>query len=666
MTSRRSFLDFNPVKPLILTQDSFQPLSYLLHYTYGYLYPTTNTMKHFIKFILPVAAAFGVFAFVASAATAHAASNSLWFQPGGGSYSTGQTFTITVYGSADSNFGAPSTNVTVKYPGALLSVTGMAKGTTLPNATLAHDSQAQTITFAQTVFFGASAGFQNAPLFTITFQAKTAGAATLDFTNYFLAGHTVAKTPSTYSIADPVCPAGQVGTPPNCSTPAPSIPSPSPSPASTPTAQPLTSSPAPTQQTTPQQDSAPQAATPVANPEISDDTADARYDSTTIQWKATNTTTTTLKYGLSKEILDNTAEVVAGDSESYFKTSLMKLQLGTTYYYQIDAKNSSDQVATTQGSFTTKAYPVTIRVIQGTTPVSGASITLSPQSTRYTSDNKGEVKTTLKPGDYTVRIKKDSLDESQKFTVKALAFTPGSTPDTQIISITLAAPTALAAAKPAPNILPGIVGGFLLLILSGGGVGLLLWRRRQKSQAIIGYQSIIDDVPPGPVYSAPALPEYPIDSYQPGHALQQSDAIPTTYYGEPAPTYDSGAQADSYPTPTDIPVNSQSSALNLPDPEPSDIWASPSVYTQDFPAPTPPPVDQPLPNTDAPEPQPTPLYPEQELNYSQHPEAPAEPYATASPIETDAPQYIPPQPTLASEESYEYNEDNSMTIHHAR
>ncbi len=161
-------------------------------------------MKQLLKLLLPILTALGVFLGATYLSPVHAAANSVWFQPGSGNHTIGQSFTVTVYGSTDANFGAPSTAITVKYPSNLVSVTNVSNAGTIPSAVLTHNTESHTVSFAHS-FYGYSAGLTNAPLFKITLRATNAGNAALSFTSTFLRGHTVNGVSSTYALAAPTC-----------------------------------------------------------------------------------------------------------------------------------------------------------------------------------------------------------------------------------------------------------------------------------------------------------------------------------------------------------------------------------------------------------------------------------------------------------------------------
>jgi Purple acid Phosphatase, N-terminal domain len=625
-------------------------------------------MKHFLKFIAPFLTAFGVFAYALSVHPVHAAPNSLWLQPGNSSYTTGQTFTTTVYGSVNSNVGAPNTNVTVKYPGNLLTVTNVAKGTGIPQATLTHNAQAQTIALTHS-FIGYSSGLTDAPLFTITFKTNSPGSALVDFTSTFLRGHTVGKMASTYSIANPTCPAGQTGTPPNCATPPPP-PQPTPTPAPTPQRPAPTPTPKPSPTPSPSQPPntsvpvAPQDTTPTEqapSEEFGINSYDVApsYNTATLSWKTNEKATGVVTYGTSANKLDNQAQASTDSDGRTFSVNVPKLQLGTTYHYAIVAKNSSDASVVKKGTFTTKAYPVLLRVSHDNQAVNGAKITLKNYDSNYTTNNKGETNLSLKPGTYTAQIIKENLSETQTFSVKSLPIPKDKSPDTQVIEVKIlsASPSA-----ESPNLLPFIVGGLIALLLGMIIVGFVLWKRRHATQDDIGYQSILEpgiDSPydtPGTTYDAIPPPQ------------TYSDTMP---YTNPA---EYTTPATSYSLSTVDPL--QQSTAQYANDEPEDMWA---VSSNTPPHQTPTSTDsdqtpylyeQPQSALEAPALVGTPIE-----SYETSPQTIPQALDTSAPLSLDESNEIEPapstQPAIRSqdiqdihEDTYEYNEDNSMTIHH--
>ena len=619
-------------------------------------------MKHFLKIIAPFFTAFGVFVYALSVQPVHAAPNSLWLQPGNSSYSTGQTFTVTVYGSAGANAGAPNTNVTIKYPGNLLTVTNVSKGTGIPQATLTHNTQAQTIALTHS-FLGYSSGLTDAPLFTITFKANASGNALVDFTSTFLRGHTVGKVASTYSIANPTCPAGQTGTPPNCTTPAPApapaptpspvrpapAPAPKPSPSPSPIQPPNTSVPATPQDTSPTEQ-APSEEFGITSYEVA-----PSYNTATFSWKTNDKATGVITYGTSANKLDNQVEASPESDGRAFSVNVPKLQLGTTYHYAIIAKNTSDVSVVKKGTFTTKAYPVLLRVSHDNQAVNGAKITLQNYDSNYITNDKGEANLSLKSGTYTAQITKENLAETQTFSVKALSIPKDKSPDTQVIEVKILSATSSAGS---PNFLPFIIAGLIALLIGAAVIGFIAWRRRHATQDNIGYQSILEPGIDTPYDTSGVTPSV-VETYSQPQA-----------YTATAPYTNPSTYTPQIPI-TELPPQPTPSAESD---EPEDMWSTSSNAT----------IPQ-APYTDTASQQQAPYsYEERSLtpsetspfvneseSYNPTPTPQPSPEALATNENDEVQLDISMQATPIPESSqdvrgaeYEYNEDNSMTIHH--
>lgn len=634
-------------------------------------------MKNFIKFSLPFIVALGVFVYACTANIAHAATAGLSFSPGGGSYTTGQDFSVTIYGTGGGGFGYLSTNVAVTYP-ANLTVKSINKdGSALSDATLTHNAGSRTISFTHGTW-GVLGAFDNAKLFTVVLQGTSPGSALLDFSATTLRGVNVAKNPATYNLSAPACPAGQTGTPPNCITPAPA-PTPTtpaaPTP-STPTAAPKTTTPAASKPSTPA--ATPSSPTPVKAPDptIADANVAVSYDSAEITWDTTNAATASLRYGLKADQLTETAEVTNDGSK--FAAKLSGLQLGTEYIYEVVVKNSSEVSTTYTNSFTTKAYPVLIRITQGTAPLSAATVSLKDRGGVHTTSKKGEVELSLMPGKYSLQIKKDTLSDTQPFTVKQLKFPPGTTPEAQIIPIKLAAATPTAATSTdSQSTIPLFgIGIAIFAILACLGLAAFLWRRHRATQEAIGYESIIEqDYSPVPVsdtQTAATITPTEIAPYgvaESPYTVEASQMDPTTTYTPPSyipPPYGSGGEI--YANPADIPMAPADFSSNT---EPADMWSQPTEANLQ-------PSDEQALYDEVPSDTPS----EASSSTTQYYNTSENLHETGwqQPIDSTPPQqvseYAPPTQAQTpydeqhialetDDKDYEYNEDNSMTIHHA-
>lgn len=624
-------------------------------------------MKQILKLALPLLTALGVFMYALTTTPVNAVAGTIYFSPSAATFNPGSTFTIEVRGKVPSSGFAGGATVNVTYPTNLLqatttSVSGGVLGGS--NPTINNG----TVTYG--VFTIPSRAVNDQKLFTITFKALAAGTATLNFTaNTNINDGPTAKQPATITIVNPTCPAGQVGTPPTCSTPPPA-PTPTPTvtpPASKPGA---TSAPAPTPTptvTTPNT-SPPEQPAQTLEPTQPSEALDfentevrASFDSAVVSWATNSEATATLNYGTIPSKLDNTATVNTDETKSKFTATLSKLQLATTYHYSIVAQNTAGEIVSKKGSFTTKAYPVLLRVLQNNQPLNGAGLKIQNFDNAYTTTAKGEVSLALKPGDYTAKITKESLSEEQKFTIKALAFTAGKTPDTQVIEVKLATPIS---APSGNNPMPYVIAALFALTLLGSVIALIAWKRHRDSQATLGYQSVLDfDTTPPPEYS----------NYVAAEATQEAA------YQQPYPTapqYDNSQPEALYQTPTTVPTYSapvypQTTSTMLPaesvpmnagattEDEPADMWSAPIAQTI--------PAQSTLAYTrDAP----SPASAAEQSNTIYHPGVASndsDPYSPAQqleePIITSTTEAQPVADTK-NKQDFEYNDDNSLTIRH--
>lgn len=617
-------------------------------------------MKQFCKLLAPLLTAVVVFLYATTATPVYAVSGSVYFSPHGATHKKGTSFTVEVRGDVPSNgwLGGGAT-IGVTYPSSLLQVTdtsasGGALGGSKPTVS------GGTVSYS--VFNYPSRAVNNQKIFSITFKAVAAGKATLNFTsNSNINDGPTSKRSSTFVIQNPTCPSGQIGTPPNCRTPAPD-PTPPPATNPTPTPKPQVTQPP----ATPENNQAPQQKKKEAKAkaeqkkeplEIDNVEVAHSYDSATFSWETTDKTTGTLQYGLSETALEQKPEVSSEKDGELFRATLSNLQLGTTYYYAITAKDASGGAAAEKGSFTTKAYPVVLRVTQDDKPAADANITIKDVDEKISTDTKGEASLELMPGSYILAIEKGKLKEQQKFSIKKLDFTAGSAPDTQVIDVKIASVTTPSSST---NYLPVVVGITFLLALLSVAAWWFFVHRRTSSEDTSGYQSLIEfDTP-----LAPQAPTGPAQSYYDSPPMQ--------------PVYDPASTAPAAYNTIQPPASYSPQPATLPtyvDGEPVDIWAeatTPEPLQQYTSAPT---AQQP----GAVEPYETPVQQNitpstpngsEELYTQPTPQQPAIvqeiPDQYQQPEPATAPQTTSQTDSLQSHVEYEFgDDDNSLTIHHS-
>ena len=441
---------------------------------------------------------------------AQASAGTLFFSPSGGRYDPGSSFTIGV----KTNVAPPGTfaggaTVVVQFPKNILQATSTSTaGSAFSTGNAVIDNNAGTVTYTAFLFFPPSGS--NLHLFNITFKAVGGGDATLSFGGGSNV-HDGPTTPqnSTFLIAAATCPAGQIGTPPNCTTPPATCPAgqigtppncttpkPNPTPTPTPTPKP-NPTPTPTPSLNPLVTPDPLEAAPVVTATgslaINGVKSNPAWESGTITW-ATNQpdVTTVVQFGTSKDKLTTTINAQTQE-DGTFRVTQAKLTPGTRYYYLINAiSTSSGGQATYSGSFTTRGYPVKIIVKNSDSVAPGATVKL--ENNTYTTKQDGAIQTLeLTAGNYKVIVTdQNGVAKELSFTVKKVDTpTNGKSPALQTISLDIANPGSSGSLQ--SSIMPiviGILGGILLLGLI---FGFLLWRRkRTESQASLPVATIND------------------------------------------------------------------------------------------------------------------------------------------------------------------------------
>ncbi len=475
-----------------------------------------------IQTVFIIIAAIIVGAASLTSSPAYAAQGSIFFNPSSGRKDPGSTFTVEVRSSVQ-NPNSPfifvgGASVGVTYPNTLLQATGVSTAGSSMGGSATINQGAGTISY--NAFISPPRYGTNLLLFTITFRAIGTGAATLNFspTTNVNDGPTT-KQAATLSIAPAPpasCPAGQVGTPPNCTTPTPNPTPVTPTPTPTPTAPKPTPTPTPIAPvTTPVlPDIVPEAAaiqTPEGELSIENVAVKTGWHTNTITWTASlPDTTSTVSIGTSKDKQKPTGDVTQQEDKSYLAT-LANLAPGTRYYYTIFSALTSDpeKKATYQGAFTTKGYPVSLTFNRDDRPVVGAKITIDKAI--YTTDKKGAIALELANKAYTATITtNDDTKQTVTFTVaKKTIPQDGSDPPIQKFSFALTS-AAAATASDTPSLLSiiGIIFGGLLL--TGAILGFLLYRRKRTEGEALP-EVMIDSYPqnsPLPAYSPPpSMPE---------------------------------------------------------------------------------------------------------------------------------------------------------------
>lgn len=466
-------------------------------------------MKHQIIRIASVFVSIVTVFSLIPAHTAYAAPSSIYFSPASGTYNTNTSFTTQVRGNSDSVFYQQgSTSGTINFPANRLRVNSVStSGSSYPNINVTFNNTAGTITWNGSAYPSPTTIY----FFTINFQALTAGSAPVTFSadtnvnhNWFYEINSTNKTNANFTLSTPpppTCPAGQVGTPPNCTTPPPptcpagqvgtppncSTPPPSgggnppPTPTPKPTTPTISDTPVPTP--TAQPDVAP-VQVDAGDLSVKDVIAKVTRQTNSVAWTATLANVNTeIILGTSKENLTVKPTVAKQPDGSYLST-MENLKPGVRYYFTITATapNNPEKKATFSGAFTTRGYPVKIVVTKDSKKIAGATIVLEKQS--FKTDKNGELE--LELTDTTFNAVVTLPDKSKKtvdFTVvKKSIPSNGSNPETQTFTFDLTEQTAGGATNNSSLIGP-IIGGIAALIgLIIGGVLFLLYRRRKADQ----------------------------------------------------------------------------------------------------------------------------------------------------------------------------------------
>ena len=448
-------------------------------------------MKHIRTFfLLTIALILACSSLMSS--TAYATAGRLYFDPGARRFDPGSTFTIAV----KTDVAAPiaffsGATLTVTFPKNILKATAISPGTALGTATTKTIDNTNGKIDYSTVAFGPVGG-SGILVFNVTFQAIGTGDATLSFA----AGSNVNDGPTTlqsttYTIQPAACPAGQVGTPPNCSTPPPAT-----CPAGQVGTPPNCSTPPPVTPTPPSTP-APDLSS-LINPIIVPTTPDPEPVSTatgslsitnvksspywktaTLSWgTSAPDVTTVVQFGTAKDKLTTTLNAQL-QTDGTFQTSRSNLEPGVRYYYMITAiSTSSGGQATYSGSFMTHGYPAKLTITQNGQPAGGAAVKLS--SGTYNANANGVIQFELPSGEQKATITaNDGTTKSVDFTIKKVSVpSTGKAPETQNFEFDIGNPSTSVSA----NIWPIIGGILLLLLLIGLLFGFLLWRRKRAEE----------------------------------------------------------------------------------------------------------------------------------------------------------------------------------------
>lgn len=416
-----------------------------------------------------------------------AAGNSVSLTPASGTSQTGNTFTLSTDGYAIGGWWTSTSSVsgTITFPANLLKVASIsADGTSFPSGFSASpDNTNGTISFT-----GSCSGWfcgysnQNVHLFAITFQSLAPGTANVNFNNVQYNTGAAAMSGGTYTIASP---------PPPPPAPHPS-PVPSPKPSSKPVVKPsVNSTPAPTPapSITPTPEDTP---APIVESDgglkIQDVKITTNRQENIVTWSLSNSSAdTTLNYGTSKNNQKSDGLVTQQNDGSY-KASLANLQPGTLYYFTIKASTSDNlQGATYSGVLTTRGYPVQLTVEQNNLLLPGAKVKIDERN--FVADENAIVTTELSDGTHKALITPtdDSGSHGTTFTVEKKTIPKGGDPALQSFILNI---TSVGSSPASTSLLLPVFGGAAgVVVVAGGIVGFLLFRRSAKNREDTGVDS---------------------------------------------------------------------------------------------------------------------------------------------------------------------------------
>lgn len=324
-------------------------------------------------------------------------------------------------------------------------------------------------------------GVDNKKIFSITFKAVAAGSTTLSFASANVNDGPTTGTASSFTIRNPVCPAGQVGTYPNCA-PAPvQIPKPAPKPGSvatktpTPSRAPVaTPAPTPTVEETPAPTSDSDGGLSVENVKTS-----ITRQKSTVTWSMNKPDIEPkLTYGLSKSNL-KTEATIRKLSDGGFEATLSDIKPGTLYHFAIKAATADQlQAANYTGTFTSKGYPIQLTIKQNGFLAPGAKVKIGERT--FTANKDAIITTELGDGTFEASVTPSGSNSaySHPIVVKKVTIPQNGEPATQsfIIDITIKDEGASLGSSILPIIL-GVIG----LAGIAGLIGFLLYRKKNQS-----------------------------------------------------------------------------------------------------------------------------------------------------------------------------------------
>lgn len=422
------------------------------------------------------------------------------------------------------------------------------------------------------IYVGSATG--DSVLLNLSFTAIGAGNATLNYDDLQIKAinyHQPAVQPANFTVYTPACPSGQVGTPPNCTTPT--------SPPSPPPPTPTTPPPAPTPVDTcpnianvqpsvpagmikdrngncvyPAQSSgsSPAAQTPVQSPTIQGSNpttgadpqaidknvlqnvaVESSIQKTVISWTAPDTTSKYIvKYSDNGEDMIEATATVGTDGT--YSVELAGLNPLTKYQFSIYKDSEKEPVY--GDLFITRGYPVRIAITDQDKPYDG---TFSIDEDQFRTDSDGEALLELRPGKYTLQATSEGRAiRNGEFEVLASGLSDdGTVAPEQSYTFAFTAPSGIG------SLMTSNTWALLAvaLVTVGGIGGLLLWNYRRKHKqddygpALASMTSVYDTPESVLGQSEPQSPDQPevSQSPEPSEATPADETPPASAYEQP-------------------------------------------------------------------------------------------------------------------------------------
>ena len=426
----------------------------------------------------------------------YAVAGTVFFSPNGGSVVNGTEFTVEVKGDVPKPVTWPfyggGATIIVSYDKNKLQVVEYND----TNGVFANGSKSWSGTVAGTVKYKSTVstnapGVNNQKIISIKFKALTTGSTALSFASGISVNNgPTTGTPSTFTLIAPTCPTGQVGTPPNCTTPAPSPtpkPSSSPSPSSTPkpstkpsqSPSPVVTTPTePTPEETPVPTSDSDGGLKIENVKV----ATTRQTNSVVWTMNKDDALPKVTYGTTKGSLTTEATVEEMSDRTY-QVVFQDLKLGTRYYFAIKASTPDQlQAATYSGSLTTRGYPVQLTIKQNGILAPDAKVKINERS--FTANKDAIILTELSDGKHEATITPSGSTSvaTAQFTVAKKQVPTNGSPELQTFVLDAEVHDSEQQTNDSP-VMAIVIGGGVLLAAGAGIIGFLLYKRRNSQQA---------------------------------------------------------------------------------------------------------------------------------------------------------------------------------------